>query len=324
MPINASDPDCPNGSCLTLSWTANPSVAFGAFVDNHNGTGGLTFTPGYDDAGTYAVTVSVSDGIAPPVSGNFTLVVNNISPPPPPPINYTLSVSKNGDSNGTITSNPAGINCGNDCSESYSSGLQVTLSAVPDDNTRFDGWSGACSGTEDCVLTMNSDKSADATFNTIETPPPPPPPPPPPTSYILTVSKSGVGQGTITSNPSGINCGSDCSENYRTDIQVALTATPDSNSTFEGWVGACSGGGVCNLSIVQNISVEARFNLVGSPPPPLPPPPPKPILENKPRLPVIDISKINEAVSNIGKSMKYISYFLGGIAVLVLVIALFY
>ncbi len=80
VPIAASDADCPDGSCIALTWS-NP-ISFGTFVDNHNGTGTLTFTPGYSDAGTYPTAVSVSDGIAPPVSENFTLEVNNVNQPP--------------------------------------------------------------------------------------------------------------------------------------------------------------------------------------------------------------------------------------------------
>ena len=45
-------------------------------------------------------------------------------------------------------------------------------------------------------------------------------------SYQLTVSKAGAGSGSVTSSPAGINCGSDCSENYTSNTSVILTATP--------------------------------------------------------------------------------------------------
>jgi hypothetical protein len=76
---------------------------------------------------------------------------------------YTLSVSKSGTGSGTVTGN--GINCGSDCSETYTADTPVTLSASPDGGSTFAGWSGDCSGTGSCVLTMNSDKSVTATFN---------------------------------------------------------------------------------------------------------------------------------------------------------------
>ncbi len=51
----------------------------------------------------------------------------------------------------------------------------------------------------------------------------------------LTVTKSGTG--TVTSNPSGISCGSDCSEPYNYNTVVTLTATPATGSTFASWSG---------------------------------------------------------------------------------------
>ncbi|MCX6731541.1 MAG: hypothetical protein NTX55_00960, partial [Candidatus Parcubacteria bacterium] len=79
--------------------------------------------------------------------------------------NYTLSVSKSGSGSGTVTSNPAGITCGADCSESYSSGASITLTASPSGGSVFAGWSGDCSGASSCALIMNLAKNVIATFN---------------------------------------------------------------------------------------------------------------------------------------------------------------
>ena len=46
------------------------------------------------------------------------------------PTNPTLTVGKSGTGSGTVTSSPAGINCGSDCSEAYASGTSVTLTAT--------------------------------------------------------------------------------------------------------------------------------------------------------------------------------------------------
>ncbi|HJW90350.1 MAG TPA: metallophosphoesterase, partial [Anaerolineales bacterium] len=54
---------------------------------------------------------------------------------------------------------------------------------------------------------------------------------PPPVTYTLTVNKTGIGSGTVTSNPAGIDCGSDCSEAYAPNTSVTLTAAPDPGST---------------------------------------------------------------------------------------------
>ncbi|HET9317661.1 MAG TPA: carbohydrate-binding protein, partial [Vicinamibacteria bacterium] len=83
-----------------------------------------------------------------------------------PPTTFTLTVGKAGTGSGTVTSSPAGINCGSDCSESYASGTSVTLTASAAGGSAFAGWSGACSGTGTCNVTMSAARSVTATFNT--------------------------------------------------------------------------------------------------------------------------------------------------------------
>ena len=78
---------------------------------------------------------------------------------------YTLTVSKGGSGSGTITSSPAGINCGSDCSEPYNQGTKITLKVKADPGSTFKGWSGGCTGTSSsCKLTMTSDQTVIATF----------------------------------------------------------------------------------------------------------------------------------------------------------------
>jgi hypothetical protein len=86
-------------------------------------------------------------------------------------VTYTLTVSKAGTGSGTVTSNPPGISCGNACTASYVSGTVVYLTAQPASNSEFAGWSGACSGTGTCMVTMNANKTVTATFN-LKAPPP--------------------------------------------------------------------------------------------------------------------------------------------------------
>ncbi len=81
----------------------------------------------------------------------------------------------------------------------------------------------------------------------------------PTTSYTLSVSKTGSGTGTVTSNPAGINCGATCSASYNSGTSVTLTATPDSGSTFTGWSGDCTGTGTCIVSMTSAKSVTASF-----------------------------------------------------------------
>jgi hypothetical protein len=92
-------------------------------------------------------------------------------------------------------------------------------------------------------------------------PPPPaaaPPSPPPPSTYALTVRKAGTGGGTVTSNPAGIDCGSDCRESYAPGTAVRNTGTPDTCSTLEGFGGDCARDGSVTMS--SDKSCVATFN----------------------------------------------------------------
>jgi len=159
-----------------------------------------------------------------------------------------LTVTRAGTGTGTVTSSPAGIICGADCAEVYDASTVVTLTAAPASGSTFTGWSGGgCSGTGACVVTMTAATSVSATF-TLNT-------------YALTVTRAGTGAGTVTSSPSGINCGTDCVEVYNHGTTVTLTAAPAGGSTFTGWSGGgCSGTGTCVVTLTAATSVTASFS----------------------------------------------------------------
>ena len=80
--------------------------------------------------------------------------------------------------------------------------------------------------------------------------------------YTLPLAKSGNGNGTVTSSPVGVDCGTDCTGVYDRGIEVSLTATTAADSTFGGWSGGgCSGTGQCIITITSDISVNATFTL---------------------------------------------------------------
>jgi Cu/Zn superoxide dismutase len=70
-------------------------------------------------------------------------------------------------SNSTVTSSPAGITCGANCTQAYDSGTMVTLTAgTPASGSFFAGWSGGgCSGAASCVVTVTADVTVTATFS---------------------------------------------------------------------------------------------------------------------------------------------------------------
>jgi hypothetical protein len=82
---------------------------------------------------------------------------------------HTLTVNVTGQ--GTVTSVPAGIDCGTTCTSVYSNGTIVTLTATPEAGHIFTGWSSAeCMGTGNCLVTMNADRSVSAVFESLAAP----------------------------------------------------------------------------------------------------------------------------------------------------------
>ena len=146
---------------------------------------------------------------------------------PVPPL--TLTVTKTGTGTGTVSSAPAGITCGADCTEAYAYNTVVTLTPTPAASAVFAGWSGHADCSDGAVR-MNAAKTCTATFNL--------------RSQTLTVTKRGTGTGTVSSAPAGITCGADCTEPYPHGTVVTLTATPVAGSNFGGWSGDadCSDG----------------------------------------------------------------------------------
>jgi hypothetical protein len=158
---------------------------------------------------------------------------------------FALTITKAGNGSGTVTSNPAGINCGATCGVNFNFGQVVALTPTPSAGSTFAGWTGDADCTDGSV-TMSTAVSCTATF-TLQT-------------LALTVTKAGNGSGTVTSNPAGINCGATCAVSFNFGQVVALTATPAAGSTFAGWTGApdCSDGSV---TMSAAVSCTATFNL---------------------------------------------------------------
>src|SRR5204863_8002649 len=156
-------------------------------------------------------------------------------------------VSPAGAGSGTVTSAPSGINCGATCAADYLSGIVVALTATPQAGSAFAGWSGDCTGTGACNVTMSAARNVTATFVPM---------------FALSVSKAGVGTGTVSSTPAGIACGATCAASFASGALVGLTATPTAGSGFAGWSGACTGTGACNVTMDAAKSVTATFTAV--------------------------------------------------------------
>lgn len=159
---------------------------------------------------------------------------------------------------GTIVASPSGqCSVTRGCElRDYPDGTVVTLTETPASGYVFASWGNDCGGASTtCTVTMDSNHNVAAFFVSART---------------LSVSKTGTGAGTVTSNPVGISCGSTCSTSYPDGAFVTLTARASTSSKFTSWSGACSGtSSTCTVTMNAAKLVTASFALVSPPPPPI-------------------------------------------------------
>jgi uncharacterized repeat protein (TIGR02543 family) len=130
----------------------------------------------------------------------------------------------------------------------YDHNAVVNISADASTGSVFAGWAGCDSVAGNvCSLLINADKLVTATFNVMQ--------------HTLTLIHEGLGDGSVVSEPPGIDCGTTCSApfSYGTAVRLVAAARPD--YTFGGWTGAgCSGTGDCEVTITSDVTVTATFN----------------------------------------------------------------
>jgi hypothetical protein len=213
------------GTTCTSAYDINTQVTLTAAADpgsTFSGRSGVC-------TGTRVCTVTMTAAAS--VTATFTPTV-------------TITVARARAGGGTVTSMPAGISCGTDCTEDYAVGSSVTLTAAPDAMSNFIGWSGGgCSGTGRCMLSATAPTTVTATFE--------------PANFLLTVARSGTGTGTVSGT--GINCGATCSVSVPNGGTVVLSAMASPGSTFAGWTGPCTGTGSCTFTMTSTTTVGAVF-----------------------------------------------------------------
>ena len=237
-----------NSATAKAEWFAE----MGSYIDaNRADIAGVVFSNAADGGNWFLDSVLTGGRASPPYTGTSwegwrALAQQLVSAPP---IGHTLSVARAGDGSGTITSAAAGIDCGATCSASVEDGTQVTLGAIADAGSVFEGWSGVgvdCPGTEPCTVTVTGDSVVVGAFRLIP--------------KNLSVSLDGTGTGTVTSSPAGIDCGSVCSAAFTHGSIVTLSAAPSAKSIFAGWTGACVGTDPCTVTMDADQAVSASFD----------------------------------------------------------------
>jgi len=158
---------------------------------------------------------------------------------------FTVSVTTSG--SGTVSGGP--IDCGSTCSADILSGTPaLTLQAIPDPGEEFVSWEGDCSGSGDCIVTIDQARNVTAMFQLIG-------------PKILTIDWSGGGQ-IIDAN--SLPCpiyGTTCSQIYDTNDAVTLYAMPLRGYRFVGWGGECTGTEPCSITMDSSKTVNATFEI---------------------------------------------------------------
>jgi len=248
----------PNGRCELNSSFDVPATEIGAVVDPtriNNAYAPRASGPAVDrpETNTFACPSSATDQFRNPRAGGpgqggSQCDIGAIEYQPVGS-RFTLNVTADGAGFGTISSTPAGIDCAPDCNADFDDGTVVTLTPQPAPDNTFAGWSGDCSGTGTCAVTMDQTRHVTATFDSSAT-------------YPLTVSVLS-GDATVTSNPAGVDCaGVGCSADFPAGTLVELIQQPEPGFFFSGWGGACAGDGACTVLMDGPRSVAANYTSV--------------------------------------------------------------
>ena len=165
----------------------------------------------------------------------------------------SLAILPGGDGTGRVTSEPAGIDCGEACEATFRAGTWVRLSGEALPGSTFEGWRSrdcleSADGTCTVVMTFHSAVQADFVKERVQ----------------LTVVTAGSGGGRVTSDVPGIDCGSDCGESLPRGWWVTLTAVADAGSEFGGWTNAVcmpQDDPVCRIKLDRDEEVATYFKL---------------------------------------------------------------
>ena len=164
-----------------------------------------------------------------------------------------LGVAKKSTNTGTGTvtggsaAQPSAIECGASCEAPIAIGAEVTLTATADAGSHLAGWSGCESepSPTECSFTMADGSEVTATFFKPK----------------LTAVKAQSGEGKITSEPAGIDCGGTCSAIFDYGTTVKLTPAAEGEAVFRQWSGCDAIVEVdkCEVTLTANRSPEATF-----------------------------------------------------------------
>jgi hypothetical protein len=169
----------------------------------------------------------------------------------PPTTEFPLNLSTSGTGSGSFKCK---VNGGGEetCAAEYEAGKEVQVITSAATGSKFANWTGDCTGTGACLLTMSAAHSVVGVFNAESTPP---------SEFALTITPPS--NGSILCSSGGAAAGS-CAAKYAKGTVVTLSATPASGFEFANWTGDCSGTGACSVTMSAAHTVGASFKAVQS------------------------------------------------------------
>jgi len=224
----AAEPTSGNGAQQSFAgWGGDCSSANGTVCMVTPGTSDITLTARFADA--QAITVSLSGNGGGLVTGGSTIAC----------------------------SRAGGANSGT-CTETATFGSSVTLTAIPDVQSTFGAWTGACSGqAQTCTTTLSQARAVGATFSRRQ--------------VVLTTTLNGPGAGAVSVNgviacstPANV-ASTSCAQSFDIGTAVTVIASAGASSQFTGFTGACSGNATCMVVLTASLTVTAAFRIAEFP-----------------------------------------------------------
>jgi hypothetical protein len=206
----------------------------------------------YDPAnGTVYVAFDDSNLSHPPYDVNAFGPLDYGTAPPTP--KYKLTLEKKGTGSGTVTSSPAGIECGATCSAEFDEDTPVTLTASADPGFEFAGFTGCDSepSPTECKVAMSEAREVTAEFEPVIGA----------EEFPLEVKPEGPGSGTVTSSPAGIECPSTCEHEFAKGTNVLLTVAPAKGSVAAGWTGCDAEPSPTQCEVTIAAATEVKLDL---------------------------------------------------------------
>lgn len=161
IPINWQSTDDKGVTNVMLKYSTDNGATLNTISTNLAASGSYLWTVPNINAGSVQIYLEAYDAalnVTQAISNEFSINLVQL---------YNLTISKNGTGTGTVSSNPAGINCGATCSSTFLANTSVNITAMPAGGNRFTGWSGACQGTGSCNILIDSAKSVTAGFELV-------------------------------------------------------------------------------------------------------------------------------------------------------------